>query len=107
MFITRHISALILCILAISCVSGKGYDRAFSNDWVHQHRHDAEFRARKERMQQGEIVIAGKSKNTQAAIRMDDKGRPRFNLGRKRGISADLDLHHGEPDVKVKYKIRW
>jgi hypothetical protein len=97
----------LLVVVAPGCLSTAQRDRAFSNDWAHQVRSENEFKARKARIGGDELVLVGKNRGPRAAVEVDDKGRPRLNVGKKTGLSADLDLNEGEPEAKVKYKLKW
>jgi hypothetical protein len=79
----------------------------FHEEWAQRERSQREFDERKARLRgDQEIVLMGGSQSGRAAVYMDEKGRPRLNVGRKTGLSADLD-YDGGPEAEVKYKKRW
>ena len=101
------LSSLLLALLAAGCMHTPQYGRAFSQDWVtHNEKHE-EIRTRKERIEKSGDALLGKPGKTRVALEKDEEGRSQFNLGRSRGLSADIDFDHLEPDVKLKYRIEW
>jgi len=98
---------LLLTFLPAGCVTSDGRERPFTDGWSTQVRSEQNFQRRKERLRgDEEIVLMGDSDKARAAVVMDERGRPRLNVGRKTGWSADLDYDEG-PEARLKYKLKW
>ena len=54
-----------------------------------------------------ELVLVGEEGGARAAVELDEKGRPKLNVGKKRGFSADIDIDRDEADVTFKYELEW
>jgi len=102
----KSLGCLVL-LAAGACLHTPEYDRAFTRDWAHSENKEREFQDRKERIAGKGGPLLGKKDGNRADIEMDEKGRPKLNLGKKRGLSADVDMHGGEPEVEVKYGFSW
>ena len=96
-----------LLIFAAGCLHTPQYDRAFTQDWAHCVDKEREMQSRKDHIAGKKRALVGKDDGARAAIEMDEKGRPKLNVGKKSGLSADVDMHGLEPDVTVKYGFRW
>ena len=103
----RLFYGLLIPLLAAGCMHTPQYGKPFSRDWVTHIETHEEIRARKARIEESGDALLGKPGKTRAAVEMDDEGRPQFNVGRSKGLSADIDFDHLEPDVKLKYRIEW
>ena len=88
-----------------SCLTGPAPERPFSEGWAFDQDWAAERRALKEKTQKDELVLLGKEGGVRAAVRTDEKGRPRFNVGKQGGLSADVDIDSDEAEVELKYKL--
>ncbi|NIA15918.1 MAG: hypothetical protein GWP08_17790 [Nitrospiraceae bacterium] len=103
----RALYSLPIALLAAGCMHTPQYGKPFSQDWVTHTEKDEEIRARKARIKESGEALLGKPGKTRAAVEMDENERPQLNLGRSKGLSADVDFDHLEPDVKLKYRIEW
>jgi hypothetical protein len=99
--------ALLAALVSGGCVHSPHSARPFTEEWVRDQDRVAAFERRKARLKGDEIVLVGNKEGARAAVQMDDKGRPRLNVGKRRGLSADLDLDPEEAEVEVKYKWGW
>ena len=101
--------AMLACVgfglVAASCITGPAPERPFSEGWAFDFDREAERRAVKEKTQKDELVLLGKEGGVRAALRADEKGRPRFNVGKQGGFSADVDIDSDEAEVELKYKL--
>jgi hypothetical protein len=94
---------LLLPMLSLGCSHNpSARESPFSREWAHQRQRDTDGRLEKK-----EHVLMGNEKGPRAAIETDKKGRPRLNIGKQRGISADVDVGSNAAEVGVKYKIDW
>ncbi len=97
----------LLTLLGAGCVTGDGREKPFSPRWTDQTKDEWAFERRKARLKGDEgIGLGGKGKDSKAAVKMDEKGKPRLNIGGDTGLSADLN-YSGGPEAKVKYKVKW
>lgn len=103
----KALTLFILVVAASGCLRDPAVERAFSKKWAHQMRSEKEHAARKARLKGEGIKLFGKQGAAKAAVKMDEEGKPRLNVGKGGKISADLDVRHGKPDVEVKYKLKW
>ena len=102
---TRY--CLMLCVALAGCLHTPTYQRPFTEDWADRIEHDREFKARKQRVEDGNLPLVGKKGGTRAQVEENEEGERQLNVGGATGLSADVDFHGGEPDVKVKYRIKW
>lgn len=98
-------SALVL--VTAGCALGNPSEREFSKEWINVHERDAEFRAREERIDKGDLVLLGRKGKEGPVLKLDENGKTQFRLGGLSGFHADLDLSHMEPDFKVRYRWEW
>ncbi|MBP8128507.1 MAG: hypothetical protein KA184_02930 [Candidatus Hydrogenedentes bacterium] len=90
-----------------ACATGPDSPQPFTQDWRRGQVRERAFQQRLERLRGGdEVVLMGEEGKSRAAVYMDEKGRPRLNIGRETGLSADLDYEEG-PEATVKYKVKW
>ena len=54
-----------------------------------------------------EVVVFGKEEGLRTFVYMDEEGKPRVAVGGTKRMSADVDVKHGEPAVKIKYKLKF
>lgn len=100
-------ASLAFSVLLMGCVTGDRSSHAFTSEWADSKRLDADFQERVERAEGGEVVLLGKEGKNRAAVRVDEKGKTKLFFGKMSGLQADLDIRHGEPDVKVRYRVKW
>jgi len=100
-------AALIVVLTSAGCAHDVRTDRAFTDEWVIRNERLGAFEERKARLAEDELVLVGKKDSMRAAVEMDEKGRPRLNVGKDRGVSADVNVDTDSADVKLKYKWRW
>ncbi len=100
-------AALAYSLLLTGCVTGHPSDRPFTSEWADSMQHEADFQERVERVERGELVLLGKKGKNRAAVRVDEEGKAQLFFGKLSGLHADLDIHHGKPDVKVRYRVKW
>ena len=94
----RRIGIVILVFAcATGCLSAPQDERAFSHDWADKVQREKTFEARKERMRNKGGSLVG----------TDEEGNPKLNLGKDKGLGADVDLQGGKPAGEVKYEIKW
>ncbi len=98
---------LLFLLPSLGCVTQLPRDQPFSKAWSQHQQHEWELTAREKRMDNGEWVLAGRKDATRAAIQMDDEGKPTLNIGRQKGLSADVDADLDKASVFFKYKWRW
>ena len=60
-----------------------------------------------ERLKGDELVLVGREGGMRAAVRMDEKGKPRLNVGKWSGLSADIDIDPDDAKILLKYKLGW
>jgi len=102
----KPIALLAILLLGPGCLRDPAYERPFSRKWAHQTSHERAFEARKARIQGDEVVLLGEKGRARAAVEVDEKGKARLNLGKKRGLSADVKVG-SSPELKLKYKLQW
>ena len=101
-------AVIVLGLVLVACVNDPGREKVFSDAWTYHMNRADEIAARKQRLRgDEELILMGKEGKSRTAVYLDEKGRPRLNVGRKKGLSADLDLDTDEAEVKVKYKCGW
>ena len=104
----RRVAILLCLVLAVAgCLHAGRRETAFSDDWAWVSRSEADFKIRKRRIGEGEWVLVGKEGHTRACVEMSEDGEPKLKLKNAKGLSGDLNVHGGDPDVRVRYKIRW
>lgn len=90
-----------------ACATNPATPTPFTRDWHEDVQGDRAFQKRLERLRgDDEVVLAGEEGKARAAVYMDEKGRPRLNVGQQTGLSADLDYDDG-PEATLKYKVKW
>lgn len=89
------------------CVTSLPRDQPFTKAWTSHQRHEQELQDRVDRMNSGELVLLGHGNGTRAAIALDEEGDPKLNVGRRKGISADVDVNTDDASVLFKYKRGW
>jgi hypothetical protein len=90
----------------VGCLLGPP-DLAFSPGWVQDQKHTREFQRRQAYVGKGEWVIAEDRKGEPtAAVRLDEKGRPKLEMGKMQGLHVDVDIDT-KPGVKARYKWEW
>jgi hypothetical protein len=97
----------ILIVPSLGCVTSLPRDTPFSEAWYKHQRHEIEFKERKDRIDNGEWVLAGKKDAARAAVQMDEEGKPKLNVGKRKGLSADLDADLDKASIFFKYKWGW
>ena len=100
---------ILAAVLALTagCLRNQAYERPFTKEWVHQVSSERDFADRQARTTRKELVLMGKEGGTRAAVETDDEGKTRLNFGKKSGLSADVKMRSGAPDVGLKYKLKW
>lgn len=101
------LTLLVAGFLATGCLRNPNHERPFTREWTRQTASERDFDARKARLKGDELVLLGKEGGTRAAVEMDEKGKPRLNVGKKSGLSADLRVSDDKSRVKLKYKLKW
>jgi hypothetical protein len=87
---------------------GPQYDRAFTEDWENRNERIEEVERREEHIRGDKGgTLVGDPKGKRIAVEEDKQGHRQLNIGGLGGLSADVDIKGGEPDVKVKYRIRF
>jgi hypothetical protein len=100
----RTVLVSIAVLPCLGCVTTLPRERPFSKEWAHHHNNQRELEERKARVRNGELVLFGRRNSTRAAVVMDDEGKPRLNVGKTRGLSADVDIDTDDAGVMFKYK---
>lgn len=91
----------------LGCVSPGDRDRPFSDAWAAQQRSEREFQERRKRIRGEEgITLFGDPSRKRAAVRMDERGNPKLDIGGDTGLSVDLN-YGGRTEAQVKYKLQW
>ena len=107
----RHIVLALLVALtgAMGCLHSGQRDRAFSHDWLRQHQKDSEMEAREAsvRAKSDWVLIRGEKDTPLTAVVTEVKGNPRVRIGGETGLSGDVSVRSGDPEVRVKYRVRW
>lgn len=104
---TIPIVSLLCPALLAACAHQGRVPTAFTDEWTQQNRKQAAFEERQARIKSDELVLVGNKDKARAAVRVDEKGKPRINIGKRKGLSADVDVGSDEADVKLKYKFEW
>ncbi len=95
-----------LCMVSAGCVLGPP-DRAFTKEWLQDQRHTRELERRRAYIGTGEWVIAeGVDGESRAAVKLDERGRPKLHVGGLEGLNIDVDLG-SKPGAKAGYKWEW
>lgn len=99
-------TSCLLPLFLIGCLSGcsvlgPSREGVFSDDWVQ--RQEAEKRDRVQN--EDELVLVGKEGGPRAYVYRDEKGAPQFAVGGTGGLSADIRVDDGDPEVKLKYRL--
>ncbi|MBI5091551.1 MAG: hypothetical protein HZB26_03805 [Candidatus Hydrogenedentes bacterium] len=104
---TRWI-ALVFCGIALpACLlkPGPSAPRPFSADWVQQHQRSQNSRDAPKQTVEPEAERREKEKKPRTAIRLNEAGKPQFNIGDdQHGLSADVSAQEGG---KVRLKHQW
>jgi len=98
--------AAAILLVAAACASNGIVHRPFTKDWTYHQERRSEMERREQR-QADELVLIGEKEGARAAVELDEKGKPKLNVGRKRGFSADIDVDTDEADVMFKYEWEW
>lgn len=101
------IAAVVACVLVSGCAGSNPADRAFSKEWVNAREREADYQQRVEDSDERELVLLGKPGKNRAVVQLDDEGKRKLRLGNPSGFHADLDISHGAPDVKLRYRVKW
>lgn len=99
------LAVAVTLVLLVGCLHTPQYGKEFSPDWVYHTEHGKEFEARKDRVRN--TTLFGREGKARGKLETDSSGDTKLNLGKDTGISADVNLHGGDPDVRVKYRIKW
>lgn len=94
-------------LIATGCVTQLPRDKPFTKAWYAHQRNEREFQERKKRISGGELVLMGQQDAARAAIQLDEEGKPKLNVGKRKGLSADIDADLDEASVFFKYKWGW
>ncbi|GMU92095.1 MAG: hypothetical protein AMXMBFR4_11530 [Candidatus Hydrogenedentota bacterium] len=100
----RAVFVGVVMLPCLGCVTTLPRERPFTREWANYHQNQREFEERKQRVRGGEWVLFGRRNSTRAAVVMDDEGKPRLNVGKTRGLSADFDIDTDDASVEFKYK---
>ncbi len=105
-------SAKGLCLLwgiavLSGCMHNTSADRAFTKDWSHQLDKEHEFQSRQNRIEGKGRALVGKPGKTQAIVETNDEGKSKLRVGKDTGLSAGMNVDGLEPDVEVKYRLKW
>lgn len=93
-------------LLLGACATADPGARPFSEGWHDQIKSERAHEQRMQRLRGKKAVLAGQEGASRAAVVMDEKGRPRLNVGKEDGLSADVNYSHG-PEGRLKYKVDW
>jgi len=88
----------------LGCAHGTSRNVPFSDDWTHHERGDRAFQERKQRIS-GEAADDGAASDRSPVV-VDDRGRPRLNIGGTEGVSADVRVGGGT-GAFLKYNRGW
>jgi hypothetical protein len=97
----------VVLIATTGCVTQLSRDKPFSKAWYAHQRNEREFQERQKRISDGEWVLMGQQDSARAAIQMDEEGKPKLNVGKRKGLSADIDADLDEASIFFKYKWGW
>lgn len=101
------IAAVTACVLICGCAGSNPANHAFSKEWVNARERETDYRQRAAASDDRELVLLGKPGKNRAAVQLDEEGKRKLRLGNPSGFHADLDISHGAPDVKLRYKFKW
>ncbi len=94
-------------ILTIGCATTDSTPRPFSENWADVYDSEQTLQRRREYIKGDDpIILYGRKDGTRAAIVPDERGRPRLDIGKERGFSADFKYRSGVRG-RVKYKYKW
>lgn len=94
-------------LLFLGCVSVADRDRPFTDAWAAQQRSNRAFEERQKRIRGDEgIPLFGCSPRKKAALRMDERGNPKLDIGGDTGLSVDLN-YGSRTEAQIKYKLEW
>jgi hypothetical protein len=96
--------AFLVCACNCSCVHTEPQAPAFSESWEYANRKALND---SQKQSEGELIIAGEKGKGRMAVKVDAEGHTKLVVGKDAGISADLDIHGGEPEIMFKYKVDW
>lgn len=102
----RRYLLLVLLVPTAACTSGSEAARPFTDDWRYYQKRSLETEKRQRRLKEGTVLFEREGK-ARAAVILDEKGKPRLNIGKNKGLSADIDIDTNKADVLLKYKIEW
>jgi len=104
----RNLIAIpLLALVSLGCVTRLPRDTPFSEAWYKHQRHEREFKDRQDRVGNGEWLLVGRKDAARAAIQVDEEGKPKLNVGKRKGLSADIDAGLDEASIFFKYKWGW
>lgn len=92
-------------VLLVGCLHTPQYGKEFSPDWVRHKEHEKELELRTNRVKN--TTLFGREGKARGKLETDASGDTKLNLGKDTGISADVNMRGGGPDVRVKYRIKW
>lgn len=91
-------------VILLGCAHGPSRNVPFSDDWTHMERREWEINERKERLR-GRQPTAEEG-GARPNLILDDRGRPKLNVGGLQGFSADLSASDGG-SAELKYRGGW
>jgi hypothetical protein len=97
---------VVFSLVFMGCAHNPSPAAVFSDRWSRDT--EAVVAEDKHQEPEGEIVLGGKDGKEQVAVRLDEEGKPRLQLGPKDSrMRLDLRVKHGAPAVKLRYKVKW
>ena len=105
MRIKRYLLLVLLAPTA-ACTTGSEAAKPFTDDWRYYQKQALQVEERQRRLKE-DVVLFGQKDKARAAVTLDEKGKPQLNIGKNRGLSADIDIDTNKADVLLKYKIEW
>jgi hypothetical protein len=74
--------------LHLSCAHDPKQGQVFSDDWIHTQRVQRNLEKKQEPKRS--FTLFGSSDKTRGAVKVDEKGRPKLNIGREEGLSINV-----------------
>lgn len=97
------ILSLAIVLLTLGCtIGGPRHSAAFTDEWMRSRPLE---KRNSLAAQEEEITLLGKPGGPRAYVYRDEKGSPQLAIGGSGGLSADVRVDDGSPEVKLKYKI--
>lgn len=95
-----------VAMITFGCATTLPREQPFSKEWAGAQRHNRAVQERAAKYS-SEWVLWGEGGKNRAAVVVDEKGKPRLNVGRAQGLSADIDIDEDEAGFMLKYKGGW